>query len=128
MTVKLTRCIEFVPKRHAFKALFYNSAELIKWVDFGSVRGNFTSMGIIRVDSFGGLLFLCFSKLIVIFSHLMVYIHHVDNNSHLYLFFILYCLIIFYIHFWFIQRMNHTLSSLAVGLIQVNHLQSGYIS
>lgn len=41
MTVKLTRCIEIVPKRHAFKARFYNSVELIKWVDFGSVRGNF---------------------------------------------------------------------------------------
>lgn len=41
MTVKLTRCIEFVPKRHAFKARFYNSAKLIKWVDFGSVRKDF---------------------------------------------------------------------------------------
>ena len=86
MTVKLTRCIEFVPKRHAFKARFYNSVELKNWIDFGSVRGNFTSMGIIRVDSFGGQLFLCFSKLIVIFSHLMVNIHHVDNNYYRYLF------------------------------------------
>lgn len=42
MTIKLTRCIEFVPKRHAFKARFYNSAELIKWVDFGSVRKDFS--------------------------------------------------------------------------------------
>lgn len=41
MTVKLTRCIEFVPKRHAFKARFYNSVELKNWIDFGSVRGNF---------------------------------------------------------------------------------------
>lgn len=41
MTIKLTRCIEIVPKRHAFKARFYNSVELKNWVDFGSVRGNF---------------------------------------------------------------------------------------
>lgn len=41
MTIKLTRCIEIVPKRHAFKARFYNSVELKNWIDFGSVRGNF---------------------------------------------------------------------------------------
>lgn len=38
----MTVNIEFVPKRHAFKARFYNSAELIKWVDFGSVRKDFS--------------------------------------------------------------------------------------
>lgn len=42
MTVKLTRCIEFVPKRHAFKARFYNSVELKNWIDFGSVRKDFS--------------------------------------------------------------------------------------
>lgn len=42
MTIKLTRCIEFVPKRHAFKARFYNSVELKNWVDFGSVRKDFS--------------------------------------------------------------------------------------
>lgn len=41
MTIKLTRCIEIVPKRHAFKARSYNNAELKKWVDFGSVRKDF---------------------------------------------------------------------------------------
>ena len=41
MTVDIIRCIEIVPKRHAFKARFYNNAELKNWVDFGSVRKDF---------------------------------------------------------------------------------------
>jgi hypothetical protein len=41
MTVDIIRCIEIVPKRHAFKARSYNNAELKNWVDFGSVRKDF---------------------------------------------------------------------------------------
>ena len=52
MTIKLTRCIEFVPKRHAFKARFYNSAEFKNWVDFGSVRGNFSYSLLLHSKSF----------------------------------------------------------------------------
>ncbi|WP_430875180.1 host cell division inhibitor Icd-like protein [Gilliamella sp. G0441] len=52
MTVKLTRCIEIVPKRHAFKARFYNSVELINLVDFGSVRGNFSYSLFLHSKSF----------------------------------------------------------------------------
>ena len=52
MTIKLTRCIEIVPKRHAFKARFYNSAELKNWVDFGSVRGNFSYSLFLHSKSF----------------------------------------------------------------------------
>jgi len=42
MTVDIIRCIEIVPKRHAFKARSYNNAELKNWVDFGSVRKDFS--------------------------------------------------------------------------------------
>lgn len=52
MTVKLTRCIEIVPKRHAFKARFYNSVEFIKWVDFGSVRKDFNYSLFLHSKSF----------------------------------------------------------------------------
>ncbi|OCG32083.1 hypothetical protein A9G45_12730 [Gilliamella sp. HK2] len=42
MKVETIRIIEIVPKRHAFKARSYNSAELKNWVDFGSVRKDFS--------------------------------------------------------------------------------------
>ena len=64
MTVQLTRCIEIVPKRHAFKARFYNSAELKNWVDFGGVRGNFSYSLFLHSTSFGsqGAFNLSYSK------------------------------------------------------------------
>lgn len=68
MTVDIIRCIEIVPKRHAFKARSYNSAELKNWVDFGSVRKNFSNyaFGVIPLDcnSFLNILFIHVAKLV----------------------------------------------------------------
>jgi hypothetical protein len=55
MTVEIIKCIEIVPKRHAFKARSYNSAELKNWVDFGSVRKDFSYslLSELQIKSFG---------------------------------------------------------------------------
>lgn len=42
MSIELIKSIELVPKRNAFKARSYNNAVLKKWVDFGSVRKDFS--------------------------------------------------------------------------------------
>jgi hypothetical protein len=52
MTVEIIKCIEIVPKRHAFKTRSYNSAELKNWVDFGSVRKNFCYSERLRLRRF----------------------------------------------------------------------------
>ena len=68
MTVEIIKCIEIVPKRHAFKARSYNSAELKNGVDFGSVRKNFSNyaFGVIPLDcnSFLNILFIHVAKLV----------------------------------------------------------------
>jgi hypothetical protein len=55
MTVEIIKCIEIVPKRHAFKTRSYNSAELKNWVDFGSVRKDFSYslLSELQIKSFG---------------------------------------------------------------------------
>jgi hypothetical protein len=68
MKVDIIRCIEIVPKRHAFKARSYNNAELKNWVDFGSVRKDFSNyaFGVIPLDcnSFLNILFIHVAKLV----------------------------------------------------------------
>ena len=52
MSIELIKSIELVPKRNAFKARSYNNAELKKWVDFGSVRKDFSYSERLRLRRF----------------------------------------------------------------------------
>lgn len=52
MTVEIIKCIEIVPKRHAFKARSYNNAELKNWIDFGSIRKDFCYSERLRLRRF----------------------------------------------------------------------------
>jgi hypothetical protein len=85
MKVETIRIIDIIPKRHAFKARFYNSAELKNWVDFGSVQKDFSYSFFWQRTSFGeqGVFNLLYTKYpaiaITIINNTIFFINYSPN-------------------------------------------------